>query len=149
MTTTWKIAAQVGLVLLAGGALMLSGGVASALPGQPAPPGGTERRALAECAVLQLPGVDVQLGEPRSCLSVLLPSSVGAVGAASLPAATAAPAPAPASAGPPVVPPVGAASPPVQRFSPPYPCLAVSLPGLRVSVGDASPPTRCLAPPAP
>jgi hypothetical protein len=65
--STVKTGLQVGLVILAGGALMLSGGVAMAMPSA-APPA-----AHAECSVVQLPGMDVQLGEPGACVSVLLP----------------------------------------------------------------------------
>jgi hypothetical protein len=143
MNTMWKTGAQAGLVLLAGGALLLTGGVASAAPGQ----------AQAECSVVQLPGVDVQLGQPGSCLSVLLPP-----GTTTSPPAPAAgiPAPAPAANVTPTEPAAGAppapvgdasppvpASPPVQAQSLPYPCLDVQVPGMRISVGDASPPTRC------
>jgi hypothetical protein len=141
----WKTGAQAGLILLAGGALLLTGGVASAAPGQ----------ANAECSVVQLPGVDLQLGQPGSCLSVLLPPGTTtrppAPAASTTPAtSTTAPEPAanvtpaePAAGAPPA--PVGNASPPapVQAQSLPYPCVDVQVPGMRLSIGDASPPTRC------
>jgi hypothetical protein len=157
-----KTGLQVGLVLLAGGALMLSGGVAMAMPSA-APPA-----AHAECSVVQLPGMDVQLGEPGACVSVLLPPgsarnpttqepiSPVAVTTAPEPVGDASPpapvgdvsAPVPVGdASPPV--PVGDASAPVPvgDASLPYPCLDVNLPGIRISIGDASPPTQCVTAP--
>ena len=68
MNRTWKTGAQVALVLLAGGAMMLSGGVAMAMPSA------ARHAAHAECSVVQLPGMDVQLGEPGACVSMLMPS---------------------------------------------------------------------------
>jgi hypothetical protein len=151
--TTMKTGLQVGLVLLAGGALMLSGGVAMAMPSA-APPA-----AHAECSVVQLPGMDVQLGEPGACVSVLLPPGSARNSTTHEPtspvAATTAPEPL-GDASPPA--PVGDASPPtpVGDVSPPapvgdaglpYPCLDVNLPGIRISIGDASPPTQCVTAP--
>jgi hypothetical protein len=166
-----KTGLQVGLVLLAGGALMLSGGVAMAMPSA-APPA-----AHAECSVVQLPGMDVQLGEPGACVSVLLPpgsarhpttqeptSPVAATTAPEPVGAASPPAPV-GDASPPV--PVGDVSPPVPvgdvsapvpvgdvsapvavgDASLPYPCLDVTLPGIRISIGEASPPTQCVTAP--
>ena len=152
MNMMGKTGIQVGLVLLAGGALMLSGGVASAMPGA-TPPG-----ARAECAVMQLPGMDMQLGEPGACLSVLLPprsvSNPVATPTAPTPVDNASP-PAPVGNASPPAPvgnasppaPVGAASAPVPQAGLPYPCLDVNLPGIRISIGDASPPTQCFVAP--
>lgn len=81
MNTMWKTGAQAGLVLVAGGALLLTGGIASAAPGE----------AHAECSVVQLPGVDLQLGQPGSCLSVLLPPGTTASPPAPAPAASTTP----------------------------------------------------------
>jgi hypothetical protein len=148
VNTMWKTGAQAGLVLLAGGALLLSGGVASATPGE----------VHAECSVVQLPGVDLQLGQPGSCLSVLLPP--GTTASPPAPAAGTTPTepvakvtPTEPAVGAPPVPvgdpsppaPVGAVSPPapVQDQSLPYPCVDLQVPGMRISIGDASPPTRC------
>jgi hypothetical protein len=120
-----KTGLQVGLVLLAGGALMLSGGVAMAMPSA-APPA-----AHAECSVVQLPGMDVQLGEPGACVSVLLPP-----GSARNPTTQEPTSPVAATTAPE---PVGDASPPtlVGDASPPAPVGDVSSP---VPVGDVSSP---------
>ena len=161
MNMMGKTGIQVGLVLLAGGALMLSGGVASAMPGTSPP------EARAECAVMQLPGMDMQLGEPGACLSVLLPprsvsnpvatpTAPTPVGDVSPPAPvgnTSPPAPvsnlgAPAPVGGASAPaPVGNASAPAPRAGLPYPCLDVNLPGIRINIGEASPPTQCFVAP--
>jgi len=107
VNSTVKTGLQVGLVILAGGALMLSGGVAMAMPSA-APPA-----AHAECSVVQLPGMDVQLGEPGACVSVLLPPGSARNPTTQEPtspvAATTAPEPV-GDASPPT--PVGDASPP-------------------------------------
>ena len=127
MNSTVKTGLQVGLVILAGGALMLSGGVAMAMPSA-APPA-----AHAECSVVQLPGMDVQLGEPGACVSVLLPP-----GSARNPTTHEPTSPVAATTAPE---PVGDASPPapVGDASPPAPVGDVSPP---VPVGDVSAPCR-------
>ena len=153
MNSIVKTGLQVGLVLLAAGALMLSGGVAMAMPSA-APPA-----AHAECSVVQLPGMDVQLGEPGACVSVLLPPGSARNPTTHEPtspvAATTAPEPVsdaspPAPVGDVSAPvPVGDVSAPVPvgDASLPHPCLDVNLPGIRISIGDASPPTQCVAAP--
>jgi hypothetical protein len=97
-----KIVLQVGVVLLTGGALMLSGGVASALPSAPVP---IDR---ADCA-------RVEAGDISGCVSVLLSRRIGD------------------------------RSLPVQLRSLPWPCIELTVQGVRVTIGQASPPVQCLS----
>ena len=174
MNTMWKTGLQVGLVLLAGGALMLSGGVASAMPerGAARRPRRVRGDAAARDGHAARRARSLRVGV-AAARSVRNPTTTAdqpgrrhdPVGAGRRRDAGAGRRRQPAGAGRRRQPPGtgrrrqpagagrGRQSTGAGRGRQPtsaaaracrYPCLDVNLPGIRISIGDASPPTAVL-----